>query len=151
HVIIDGDAALGWLFQPGNGAQQGGFAAARGTQQGNHFAFVQAHGDPFQNGVAVVGQVDIVYSQLGHRSFTPKRNAMVRPMTTRTILIKDRAATMSMAPVAHRETSMEPMVSVPGVSRYTPVEYSRSKIRNISNQEPIRPNFAKGRVIWRVT
>jgi hypothetical protein len=37
------------------------------------------------------------------------------------------------------ETSIEPMVSVPGESRYTPVEYSRSKIRNISSHEPIRP------------
>ena len=52
--------------------------------------------------------------------------------------MNDSAATISIAP-APRETSIEPMVSVPGDSRYTPVEYSRSKIRNISNQEPIRP------------
>src|SRR5690606_13054293 len=147
HVLIDGDTPLGGLFEPGNRTQQGGFATTRGPQQGNHLTFVQAHGQAFQNRVAVVGQMNVAYSQLGHRSFTPKRNAMVRPMTTRTILIKDRAATMSMAPVAHSETSMEPMVSVPGVSRYTPVEYSRSKIRNINNQDPIRPNFASGKVI----
>ena len=37
-----------------------------------------------------------------------------------------------------RHRAMDPMVSVPGDSRYTPVEYSRSKIRNISSQEPIK-------------
>ncbi|MOA53901.1 hypothetical protein D3C78_1774290 [compost metagenome] len=53
--------------------------------------------------------------------------------------MNESAATISMAPAAHRETSIEPMVSVPGDNRYTPVEYSRSKIRNISSHEPIRP------------
>ena len=49
--------------------------------------------------------------------FDSNRRAMPRPMTTRTILMKESAATMSMAPEAHKDTSMEPMVSVPGDNR----------------------------------
>ncbi|MDT4871725.1 hypothetical protein FQZ97_1068710 [compost metagenome] len=44
HVTAcDADRALGGLFQPGNDAQQGGLAAARGPDQDEEFA--RGHGD----------------------------------------------------------------------------------------------------------
>src|ERR1700686_229006 len=56
-----------------------------------------------------------------------------------------------MAPAPHRETSIEPMTSVPCPSRYTPVEYSRSKIMNTSSQLASRPKRISGIVTWRRT
>jgi hypothetical protein len=44
---------------------------------------------------------------------------------------------------------MAPITSVPGDSRYTPVEYSRSKIRNTISQAPSRPYLISGTVTSR--
>src|SRR5580765_2388582 len=66
-------------------------------------------------------------------SLMPKRRAMPRPIATSVMLMKDSAATSSTAPAAHIETIIEPITSVPGDSRYTPVEYSRE------NQEHHQP------------
>ena len=75
----------------------------------------------------------------------------LHPDRRRTLLqsISESAATMSMAPPCHSETSDAPMTSLPGARRYTPVEYSRSKIMNTRSHDPSSPCRISGNVISR--
>ncbi len=63
-ALADVDGAGLRAFQAGDGAQQGGLAAARRTEQGDHFAALQFHRHPFQDLVggsaAAVVEVQIV-------------------------------------------------------------------------------------------
>ena len=53
HVLaVDEHAALVHVVKSGDGAQQGGLAAAGGAQQRHHFAFVDVQVDMLQNRIA---------------------------------------------------------------------------------------------------
>src|SRR5262249_55729520 len=64
---------------------------------------------------------------------TPKRSAIKSINPTNPTSITESAEIRSKAPVPHRETIKEPITSVPGPSRYTPVEYSRTNIMKIKS------------------
>jgi hypothetical protein len=61
----DGDAALVRLLQAGDGAQQGRLAGARGAEQGDDLAAAQLHRDALEDGIAAVGQGEVVDGQDG--------------------------------------------------------------------------------------
>ncbi len=124
-LVADANRAGVRLLEPRNRAQQRRLAAARGAEQRHDFAPLQRERDALQDRVVAIGQADVFDSELGHgshsvvqsRKRTPKRSASARPMPTSTTLINDSAATTSIAPPCHSETSCAPMTSVPGARR----------------------------------
>jgi hypothetical protein len=63
-ALADVDAAQAWRLEPGDGAQQGGLAAAGRPQQRHHFAALQVHRDALQDlvglGPAAVVEMQVV-------------------------------------------------------------------------------------------
>ncbi|MPN25105.1 hypothetical protein SDC9_172512 [bioreactor metagenome] len=85
HPVADLDRPLGNVFQPGDHAQRGGFAAARGADEDHEFTVADFEVDVFHGGhVAVVNLVDVFQNHFCHllipfalRSVTPEQ-----PLTT---------------------------------------------------------------------
>jgi hypothetical protein len=67
HAFADGDGAQLGAFQTRHGAQQGGLAAARWSQQGHHFTLLQVHRHALQDrvggGAAAILQVQVADGQ----------------------------------------------------------------------------------------
>ena len=65
-LALVGDSAAGGFHQPGDQAQRGGFAAARGANHAEEFALADRHVDAAQDFVPADGEPDIVeLDQLG--------------------------------------------------------------------------------------
>ena len=48
-----------WCFQKVNGAQEGGFSAARAADDGNHFSLMNGEGDVLEDLVFTVGLFEV--------------------------------------------------------------------------------------------
>ena len=61
--LVEGHHALIGAFQPCQDAQQGGLAAAVGTDQANPLSRVEAEGDIVEDGVDIVRLADVMGSK----------------------------------------------------------------------------------------
>ncbi len=66
HVVADRDAAARGLLEARDRAQQGGLAAARGTEQRHHLSRREAHRHALQDRVVAVLQVQVLNDEIIH-------------------------------------------------------------------------------------
>ena len=79
HLAADGDLALADRLQSGHHAQQGGLAAARGSDDDDELAVGDLHVDPVDHLRAAVAFLHLGKADLGHLRKIPRLSLLTRP------------------------------------------------------------------------